>query len=638
MLAVSVGAGLAAAGVSHKNGSSTATAVGAGVAVTTIAAILPRTVRFLSDGQQLRVERLTEKVVYNGPCTVVLNPLTTCKVDLVKGESLGATEFLKVKDTLTGQTYVEKGPKLKFLGANETVAERGSGTTLSKTEYLVVENELTGESATVRGPQVWFPTASSVAGRKMTAIALQEDEYIRVRDDATGQRWVQKGKDLVFLEPTQRVEGSVRKAWTLKAYEYVRLLDSVTGKVTVHRGESTVFPGSNEELLDGDKLTATELKANEYVKVVDKTNGKIRVVAGPELLFLGANETLIDNGKKQAIDVDEEHAVLVRDISTAQLRLVTEKQLFIPGPDETIEEVRTLIRLADHEGMITKDKDGILHFHYGNPQRNKDMPRAFFLPPYAEILELNWSSGLRRAKRDLVITRFDCRPQYLWNEIDCRTSDNVELVLETTIFWEASDLATMVRKTGNLPGDIYNQIRSQFIKHVAKVTLKGFMESLHNISRTVFEEDTGFYTSRGITIHSLEVTKYMCSEKRTSDVLQQIIEETTNRLNRLSQAEGENEVRIFKMQGQIEQEKLNSELLTIQHEHSKLEAAVGGSAEAERASAFLKGLEKDVPKLEDRVSMWQTLRKQDALSVVSKGGASLYYTPNDVNLSIRDGA
>jgi len=242
---------------------------------------------------------------------------------------------------------------------------------------------------------------------------------------------------------------------------------------------------------------------------------------------------------------------------------------------------------------------------------------------------------MRRLKRDLKIDRFDCRPQFMWNEIDCRTKDNVELVLETTLFWEVTDLAVMVRKTGNLTGDIYNQIRSQFIKHAAQVTLKGFMEELHRISKAIFEEDRDFYTSRGVSIHSLEVTKYSCSEKRTSEVLQQIIEETTNRLNRLSQAESENEVKIFKMQGQIEQEKLNGELLEIQHEHSKNEAAVFGAAEAERVASFIQGLSKDVPKLEDRIQMWQTLRKNDALSVVSQGGASLYYTPNDVNLSIK---
>jgi len=208
-------------------------------------------------------------------------------------------------------------------------------------------------------------------------------------------------------------------------------------------------------------------------------------------------------------------------------------------------------------------------------------------------------------------------------------------VLETTIFWEVTDLAQMVRMTGNLTGDIYNQIRAQFIKNVAQKTLKEFMEQLHIISRAVFEESPQFYLSRGVKIHALEVSKYSCAERRTSEVLQQIIEETTNRLNRLSQAESENEVKIFKMQGQIEEERLNGDLLAIQHEHAKNEAQVSGDAEAERVGAFIKRLEHDVPKLEDRISMWQVLRKTDALSVVSQGESKLYYTPNDVNLSIK---
>merc|ERR1719229_157940 len=120
------------------------------------------------------------------------------------------------------------------------------------------------------------------------------------------------------------------------------------------------------------------------------------------------------------------------------------------------------------------------------------------------------------------------------------------------------------------------------------------MEELHLISKAIFEEDKEFYNSRGVLIHSLEVTKYTCAEKRTSEVLQQIIEETTNRLNRLSQAESENEVRIYKMQGQIEQEQLNGQLLKIQHEHQKSEAQVSGAAEAERVEAFISKLETQV--------------------------------------------
>lgn len=593
-------------------------------------------VRFLGKDEQLRVVRFTETTVHNGPQTIVLPPFTYRSAEVIRASSLGEMDYLKIKDKVAGNVKVVRGPKLLFLDAYEQISASGTGVTLTKTEYLIVEDQMSGESRTVKGPTVWFPAEYESITGKRTAIALQEDEYIRISDSSTGQRKVQQGKCLFFPEPTQKVEGGVRKAWTLQANEYVRLLDSVSGKITVHRGESTVFPAPHEELLDGDKMEAIELKVDEYVKIMNQTNGEIRVASGPVLVFLGANDKVLDNGKKKAVQVDDQVAVLVRDLSTGQLRLVKEKKLYVPGANEVVDDVRPLVMLADHEAIIIKDKDGILHFHYGDPAKaDADHPRSFFVPPHAEVVELQWSGGLRRAKRDLKIKRFDCRPQFMWNEIDCRTKDNVELVLETTLFWEAMDLAQMVKQTGNLPGDIYNQLRSLFIKYVAQHSLKEFMSSLHIISKTIFDEDPAFFTARGVKIHSLNVTKYCCAEKRTSEILQQIIEESTNRLNRLSQAESENEVKIFKMQGQIEQEKLNGELLDIQHEHSKNEAQVGGQSEAERSAAFLKCLEKEVPKLEDRMHMWQVLRKTDALSVISTGGASLFYTPNDVNLSIK---
>jgi hypothetical protein len=633
---VSVLVGAAAIGAGWGVGIPLVVVVVLAVAVAAAGILVPRSVKFLSDGQQLRVQQLTEKVVYNGPKMVVLNPLKYSTAEIVPAESLGTMDYIKVRDVIEGKEFIEKGPQLIFLKANEQVEKRGQGITLTKTEYVIVSDQLTGDAKLVQGPRVWFPTAHENHSNKKSAIALQEDEFVRIKDDATGNTVIKRGKDLVFLEPTCRVDGGVQKCWTLKAYEYVRLLDSITGKVTVHRGEATIFPEPNQQSIDGgDKMAAIELKANEYVKIMDKTNSDIRVVNGPNLVFLGASEQLLEK-KKAAVEVDEEHAVLVRDTASGQMRLITEKQLFFPGPNDNIAEVRSLIRLADHEAVIIKDGSGNMHFHYGDPKKQVDgKAKAFFLPPYAEVVELRWSGGLRRAKRDLVIDRFDCRPQFMWNEIDCRTQDNVELVLETTLFWEVIDLARMVRATGNLPGDIYNQIRSQFIKHVARCTLKGFMEELHKISKTIFEEDREFYEKRGVNIHSLEVTKYSCSEKRTSEVLQQIIEETTNRLNRLSKAESENEVRLFSMQGQIEQEKLNGDLLTIQHEHAKSEAAVGGTAEAERVASFLESLKEQVPDLEQRVQMWQVLRKTDALTAVAQGGASLYYTPNDVDLSIK---
>lgn len=477
-------------------------------------------------------------------------------------------------------------------------------------------------------------------------MALQDDEYVRLKDMASGKRWVQRGKALVFLEPTWKIEltgtaergretHGIRKAWVLKKYEYVRLLDSITGTITTHQGEATVFPTADEVALDDGKKSAMDLKVNEYVKVLDQATGEIRVVSGPDQVFLGPHELTLDGGKKKSVEVDEEHAVLVRCKKTGQLRLVTEKQLFVPGPHESIEEIRDLIKLGEHEAMIVKDAEGNFRYFYGSPgKKGGEECRSFFLPPYAEIVKLNWSRGRRRERRDLFIDRFDCRAQYMSFEFNCRTKDNVELVLEGTFFWEVVDLPLMVRTTGDTSGDLCNHARSQFIKHVARVTLKEFMDDLNIISKKVHEEDSHFYETRGVKVHSLEVTGYQCAEESTSVVLQQIIQETTNRMNRLSQQESENEVKIFKMQGTIEQEQLNGQLLTIQHEHAQKEAQVQGKAESDRVSSFINGLAKDVPKLEDRISIWQTLRKTEALSVVSGGNASVYFTPNDVNLSI----
>merc|ERR1712072_1514491 len=306
---------------------------------------------------------------------------------------------------------------------------------------------------------------------------------------------------------------------------------------------------------------------------------------------------------------------------------------FVPGPHDSTEEIRELIKLAEHEAMVLKDMEGNFQYYYGSDgKRAPDQPKAFFLPPHSEIVPIWWSRGPRRERKDVSFERFDCRPHFMKFEFNCRTSDNVELVLEGVLFWELVDLPAMWRHTGDTSGDIVYHIRSKFNLHVAQVTLKQFMETLHAVSQQILEEDTEFYATRGIKVHSLEVTRYQCADKSTAGILEQIIQETTNRMNRLSQAESENEVNLFRTQGQVEQSRVNNDLLAIQHEQAREEAQVTGTSESERVASFLKGLEQEVPVLEERIRMWQVLRKTEALSVVFNGGASLYYTPNDVDL------
>eukprot|EP00933_Yihiella_yeosuensis_P064508 TRINITY_DN678_c1_g1_i1.p1 TRINITY_DN678_c1_g1~~TRINITY_DN678_c1_g1_i1.p1 ORF type:complete len:705 (-),score=141.18 TRINITY_DN678_c1_g1_i1:350-2464(-) len=656
-----------------------AASVAAGIAVG------QRAILFLGADEYMRFEGFSGAWVRNGPGVIFVNPFTYRTAEKRTAETLGSMDFVKIRDSMNGKELIQKGPTLLFPAAYDQIVEKGcaitlanteyvmiedklsgqktvmkgpgvwfpdtheqgskgTATSLSSTEYLKIEDNLTGERSIVKGPYIWFPKPSERLISKQTAIALKGDEYIKVKDTASGKRWVIKGKALVFLEPTWSVEGTgtgVQKAWALRSYQYIRLIDSVTGKVTVHCGEKTVFPGPDDELLDGSELNAIDLKVNEYVKILDQATAEIRVVSGrsspgdKNLVFLGPNDKVLDGGKQKAITVDDDHAVLIRDKSNGQLRLVTEKQIFIPGPNECIEKVQDLIKLADHEALIVKNGDGQFQFYYGSEEkRTKNQPRSFFLPPYAEIVRLCWSKGRRRESRSLYIERFDCRAQFMSFEFNCRTSDNVELILEGTFFWEVVDLPAMVRTTGDTSGDLCNHARSQFIRHVARVTLKEFMDESHAIAKKVWEEDTGFYDSRGVKIHSLEVTRYQCADQSTSEILEQIIQETTNRMNRLSQAESENEVNLFRTQGQIEQERLSGDLLAIQHEHAEKEAMVQGRSEAKRVEAFVDELEDKVPDLKDRIELWQVLRKKEALAAVSQGGASLYYTPNDVNLSI----
>lgn len=228
---------------------------------------------------------------------------------------------------------------------------------------------------------------------------------------------------------------------------------------------------------------------------------------------------------------------------------------------------------------------------------------------------------------------------YMSFEFNCRTNDNVELVLEGSFFWEIVDLQAMLKFTNDTTGDICNHARSRFIELVSKVTLQEFMTQFNTIAEQVHKNDsTEFYKQRGVKIHSLEVTGYHCAEKSTAQILEEIIQETTNRMNRLQQQESENEVQLKQIRGDIEEEKARGELLEIQTANSNAKSKMEGLAEAERVTSFLADLAKNFPDMDakTRISLWNTLRKEDALKAVSHGNAKLYFTPKEANLSIEN--
>jgi len=589
---------------------------------------------FLDKDEQLVVIRLTDTEVHNGPAIKLVSPFVKSATRR-KAILLDPRAYAKIKSVLHGELRVEAGPQLLFLGPYDEVVESSSGISLGPTEFCVVLNKEEGTRRVERGPRVLLPAPNEAIEPKRPALSLNSNQYVNVIDSSTGRRWVVRGEALLFPEPTWEIQGGVRHAISLKKTEYVRLIDETTGAIRVERGEGVVFPEATESVLSGEgTLTAINLKIFEYVRVLDSATGVQRVIRGEATVFLGATEEAIDGGVKQAIEVDKETAVRVRNKRSGELQLVTEAGLFFPRAEEEIVEVQSLVKLADYECMVIENAEGELSFYYGDDTKRGDRPRAFFVPPHHATHKLCWSRGRRRERRDLRLTTLDCRPQFMSFEFNTRTSDNVELVLEGTFFWQIVDVQTMVKTTGDTTGDICNHARSKFIQLVSKVTLKDFMDNFNGIAAEAHREDDEFYTRRGVTIHTLEVTAYRCADASTAHILEQIIQETTNRMNRLSQQESENEVKMFAMSGEIEQETRRADLLKVMQRHKLMEAANEGEAEAARVNAFLADTAQAVPDLKERVALWGTLRKQDALEAISTGDSRLYFTPNDVNLSI----
>merc|ERR1711939_992274 len=102
--------------------------------------------------------------------------------------------------------------------------------------------------------------------------------------------------------------------------------------------------------------------------------------------------------------------------------------------------------------------------------------------------------------------------------------------------------------------------------------------------------DDSFYLDRGVKMHALEVTRYACADAKTSSVLQEIIQETTNRINRMQKQQSDNDVQREKMSGEIEVEKQKTALVQARCDNDRMRAIIEGESEglriAKNASTF----------------------------------------------------
>jgi regulator of protease activity HflC (stomatin/prohibitin superfamily) len=451
---------------------------------------------------------------------------------------------------------------------------------------------------------------------------LKEEEQLLL--EGFTKKWTINGPGTFFVKPF--VSAKRRRGISLLPTQFVKIKNLLSGEITVKKGPCFFFLEAYEEIKKQQDVYV--LQHNEYMKVIDQTTGKIRVVTGPNHVVLEPNEEVL-NKPTRGINIDEHTAVLVRNTSNGSLRLVTENKVFFPAAEEEIEEVRRRILLESHESVIIKDKDGKYQIIEGSK-----VDESFFLQPYQELLQLRWSSGINKENRDLIITHIDARPKFMWYEFGVRTKDNVELILGVTFFWQIVDVDKMVRTTDDAPGDICSHARSMIIQSVSKSPLENFLDSFNDVVRAaIINEDDPFYQQRGVKIHSVEVRSVTCKEASTQQILQEIIQETTNRLNRLQKQQSENEVRLNQVKGNIDIEKQKADLLEIKKANALKEAESSGEAEAAKVATFFDKLAGTV-KEKEKLAIFNTLKKVEYIDKLGNSKASMFFTPQDVDLRI----
>eukprot|EP00405_Crypthecodinium_cohnii_P048152 CAMPEP_0206572850 /NCGR_PEP_ID=MMETSP0325_2-20121206/28504_1 /ASSEMBLY_ACC=CAM_ASM_000347 /TAXON_ID=2866 /ORGANISM="Crypthecodinium cohnii, Strain Seligo" /LENGTH=512 /DNA_ID=CAMNT_0054077159 /DNA_START=40 /DNA_END=1578 /DNA_ORIENTATION=+ len=459
------------------------------------------------------------------------------------------------------------------------------------------------------------------------------------------------GKDVVngpstkVYNPFRDIEK--RNAVRIGELEYARIKDTLNGGVRMVEGHAKIFLGAYE-VVDGiyEKIV---LKKDQYIRLIDRLTGVERVVEGSDSITPGAWEESSD-GVQSAYFINRDSAVLVLNKGDGTKRLETTAGVFFPDSYEVVEETRTLVRVLPYETMVVRDAYGRYQIMSGAGEDGSGSGNSFFLGPFEAIVEMEWSTFSEPADGEIqvisseTLTRIDMRARKVFYQYDVRTNDNVALRIEGTIFWQVVDVAALLEMTADPVGDVWYKARNALISAVSQVNFETFMSSFNTLITNAFlaQASDGFYSDRGIEVQSMEVTKYDCTDEETAATLQEIIEETTNRINRLQAQKSENDVKAAKLTADIELEINRTTLIQTQATNERLVATHEGEATgiqlAMAATTFIDSLNDTLPDLDQRLELYKlhkSLENQNARTKhLSSAKATLFLTPDDMNLAL----
>lgn len=243
------------------------------------------------------------------------------------------------------------------------------------------------------------------------------------------------------------------------------------------------------------------------------------------------------------------------------------------------------------------------------------------------------------------VAAIDLRTQKSFYKYEVRTSDNVKLELEGTVFWLITDVPSMIKMTSDPAGDVWARSRSTLISVISNTTLGKFMRNFNQIVESAFELSTrdDFYKVRGIELANMELTKYAPVDEHTKTVLQNIIRQTVNRINDLQKQQSQNDVAMEKLDMDIRLEKNRTDLISVQGMNTRLLAetvgTTAGSKVANQISSFVDELSGTFSNQSEKVELFKDQKimasgNTDTQQLTS-GHASLYVAPKDLDLRLQ---
>lgn len=497
---------------------------------------------------------------------------------------------------------------------------------LTADDYIIV-TDINGVMTTIEGPTLYTPKANDQVSALYKKIKLSATQYVIITSETNGRRQVLVGPLLYSLQPLE-VSSKVTDMLVLNITDYIYVSHTDTGIIDIVEGPMKFVPGPYDKVSNVHKKIM--LKNNEYIKIIDNNTGIIRVVTGPATIVLKQFEKTLDDVKK-AHEINDLEAVYLFDTTSGAYELITDHGMFVPTPVQNVIEIRKKIRLELNEAMVIIDKKGKYIIMKGN-----DDTSAFFLPPYCTILEQNWTNNPEKYESSKLprISRFDMRPQYMDFEFLIRTKDNVEIYLKLNFYWQVIDIHKMITNTHNCPYDICIHAQSEILSSISRVDMDKFMESFNEVVHSAIIDDDCFYDIRGVKLIRVEITGRRCKDPDTEKNFQEIIKKKTDRIKNLEQQHGSNEVKLAEIQGQIEQEKLTGDLVSVKNSYIRRESSQTGESQGAKISNFLDHLPKELS-IDQKILIYlDTQNTERVKDVTHTPGLKLYVTPKDLDIKM----